>query len=369
MRGPRVVHVVQELGLGGLERTVQALVRHADPRDPRPEVVCASGGGPLVAEIERGGIPVRVSGLRDYYPASIASLARSLRKVGAGVVHCHGFFAGVLGRAAAWWAGVPVLVHHLHTADPTLRGRHRRLERLLARVTTRVICCSRAVAEDAAERLGIPRPLLTVIPNGIDPPPETSRTEALGLLGNPAPPVLGCVGSLTRHKGQAVLLEAVRRLPGAFRAGTVVLIGDGPERGALERLAGQPGGGWIVRFAGARCDARRLLPALDVAVVPSLREGLGLAALEAMDAGLPVIASRVDGLPEVVEEDRTGLLVRPGHAGDLAAAIVRVLSLQDRGRSLGLRGRQAVEARFRAATMARRVRSIYEEALDERRAA
>jgi glycosyltransferase involved in cell wall biosynthesis len=364
----RVVHVVETLGLGGLERTVQALVRHAGPPRLRPEVVCATADGPLAAEIERLGAPVHVLGLRDYYPRSIAVLARLLGRLRAEVVHCHGFFAGVLGRAAGWWCGARVMVHHLHTADPTLRRRHRRLERLLARCTARIVCCSEAVASDASQRLGLPAGLLIVVPNGIDPPPAADREAARRTLGRPAEPVLGCVGALAPHKGQAVLLEALGRLPASLPAGTVVLVGDGPERADLERRAAgaRP---WRVVFAGARPEARLLLPAFDAAVAPSLREGLGLAVLEAMDAGLPVVASRVGGLPEVVEDGRTGLLAAPGDPEDLARALARLLAMPDRGRGLGLRGRQRVEARFRAGQMALRIQSIYEEALGERRAA
>jgi len=284
-------------------------------------------------------------------------------------VHSHGHGAGVLGRAAGWWAGARILVHHLHTADPTLGGRHRRLEQLLARVTARVVCCSDAVARDAGARLRIPAALLVVVPNGIDPPPEGDREEALRLLGHPAPPVLGCVGSLSPHKGQAVLLEALRLLPPGIPAGTLVLIGDGPQRADLERRAERSAAPWRVLFTGMRPDARRLLPALDLAVVPSLREGFGLAAAEAMDAGLPVVASRVGGLPEVVEAGQTGFLAEPGDPEDLARALARLLGLPDRGRAFGLRGRRKVETAFRAHLMARRVQGLYEEALDARRAA
>jgi glycosyltransferase involved in cell wall biosynthesis len=364
----RVAHVVEDLGLGGLERTVQTLVRHADRRVVRPEVVCASGGGPLVAEIERLGAPVHRLARRGYYPPAIAALARLFGRIRPDVVHTHGHGAGVVGRLAGWWSGARVLIHHLHTADPTLRARHRRLERILARLTARVVCCSAAVARDAAARLRIPEDLLAVVANGIDPPPEVGRDEALRRLGQPAPPVLGCVGALAPHKGQAVLLRALAHLPAATGPGTVVLVGEGPERAALERLAAAAAP-WRVQFAGARPDARGLLPAFDLAVVPSLREGFGLAAAEAMDAGLPVAASRVGGLPEVVDEGETGFLAAPGDPVDLARAIARVLDRPDRGRALGLRGRRKVETSFRAQAMARRVQALYEEALDERRAA
>ena len=125
-----------------------------------------------------------------------------------------------------------------------------------------------------------------------------------------------------------------------------------------------------VVFLGARPDVRRLLPAFDLVVVPSVeREGLGLAALEAMDAGRPVVATRVGGLPEAIEDGRTGLLVPPRDAAALGGAIRSVLARPDAGRSFGEAGRLRVAALFRAREMARRVESVYEEALGERRAA
>lgn len=370
MRLARVVHLVEGLGIGGLERIVQMLVRHADLARCRPAVLCSSRGGPLAAEIERLGAPVHLLRLSDYYPPAILATARMLGRLAPQVVHCHGHFAGVLGRAAAWWARIPVVLQHLHTIDTTLRPRHLHLERLLARVTDRILCCSEAVARHARDVLGLPPDLLLTIPNGIDPPPPGDRHGALAALGGPGGPIVGCIGSLNPHKGQAVLLRAIGHLAPAIPSGTLVLVGDGAERPVLERLAREIDRGWKVIFAGTRADARRLLPAFDVVAVPSVeREGCGLAALEAMDAARPVVASRLGGLPEVVEDGVSGILFEPGDPASLAAAIRRVLERPDGGRPLGAAGRLRVEALFRADRMARRVESVYEEALCERRAA
>lgn len=363
MTPARVVHVVESLGLGGLERVVELLARHASPGFV-VEVLALAGGGRIWDDLRSAGIPVRRLTLRDYYPQSIVRTARAVMSTRPDVLHTHGHFAGVAGRLAARLVGPRTVVHHLHTVDGTLRRRHVRLERLLGRMTRRVLCCSSAVAQHARHDLGLPDSLLEVVPNGVEPAPPVSRKEARNLIGNPSPPVIGCVGSLTPHKGQEVLLQAFASLPDGMRGGTLVLIGEGPERPRLQALAADLGIGDRLRMPGERSDARRLLPGFDLLVAPSIgREGLGVAVLEGMDAGLPVVASRVGGLPEVVQDEGTGLLVPERDPAALAAAIERVLSSADRGAALGAEGRRRVETEYRAARMVRRIESIYEVAL------
>lgn len=362
----RVLHVVEALGIGGLERVVASLVRNASA-DFRCEVLALSDGGDVEREIEAAGVRVRRLRLRDYYPGSVLRAARAVRAIGPDLLHTHGHFAGVAGRLAARLAGVRGIVHHLHTSDTTLKPRHRRLERLLARATRRVVCCSLAVERHAREDLGIAEGLTAVVHNGIDPFPAVSREEALRLLPpGIAPPIAGCVASLAPHKGQAVLLHALQALAVAGRPVSAVFSGEGPDRPALELLARDLGIASRVHFLGLRPDARALLPAFDLLAAPSIgREGLGLAVLEAMDAGIPVVASRLGGLPEAVEEGTTGLLVPPGDPAALAAAIAALLSDPRRARALGEAGRRRVEGEFRAAAMTRRIEAIYDTAMSQ----
>jgi glycosyltransferase involved in cell wall biosynthesis len=364
MKRIRVVHVVEALGLGGLERMVALLARGAAPRFA-VEVIALAGGGRVADEMEADGTLVRRLALPNYYPGSVLRAARALVTARPDVVHTHGHFAGVAGRLAARLVGLPVIVHHLHTHDTTLARRHRRLERLLGRLSRRVICCSEAVAAHARGDLGLPERLLEVVRNGIEAAPEATRDEALRRLGQPSPPLIGCVGALAPHKGHAILLHAFAALPEAAGRGTLLLAGDGAERPRLETLAGDLGIASRTLFLGERADIRALLPALDLLVAPSIgREGLGVAVLEGMDAGLPIVAARVGGLPEIVADGRTGLLVAEGDSGAFAAAIAALLLDPGWARALGAAGRARVEAEFRAAAMVRRIESIYEVALD-----
>jgi len=366
----RVVHLVEALGTGGLERVVASLSRHARSRGIEVEVLSAVRGGNVAAEMEAGGLPVRILGATGYRPGDILKTVRALKNFAPDVVHSHGHFAGVLARAAAWWAGVPIVLHHLHTIDTTLGAKHRGLERLLARVTWRVLCCTRAVATHAVDDLGVPEGILVVVPNGIEPAPASGAPAILARIGPPGTPVVGCLGSLNPHKGQAVLLRALEHFPPEHVLPTVVFIGDGPGRAALESLAATLPRRPRILFLGERLDARALLPAFDLLVVPSVaREGFSLAAIEAMDAGIPVVASRVGGLPEVVDEGRTGILVPPDDPAALAGAVMALLDRPERRRLLGAEGRRQVESRFRAEAMGRRIESLYEEAIHARRAA
>ena len=367
MKPARVVHVVEALELGGLERVVETLARLASPRF-QTAVLALARDGQVAEALRRAGVPVRCLNLRDYYPGSVVRVARALRASGADLAHTHGHFAGVAGRLAARLLGLPTVIHHLHTTDPTLRRRHIRLERLLGHGTHRIVCCSSAVAEHAARALQVPASRLEVVWNGIEPAPLVERAAARRKLGDPPPPLVGCVGSLTPHKGQAVLVRAFASLPAALRRGTVVLFGEGEERRGLEALAAQLGMADRVLLPGARADVRALLPGIDLLVAPSIdREGLGVAVLEGMDAGLPVIASRIGGLPEAIEEGVTGLLVPAGDVAALRDAMVAILEDPARGAAFGAAGRARVAAHFRAATMIRRIESIYEVALEATR--
>lgn len=369
MNRARVVHVVEALGLGGLERVVALLARRASDRF-QVEALALARGGRVADEMEAAGTTVRRLDLHDYYPTSVLRVARALVAARPDVVHTHGHFAGAAGRLAARLVGLKAVVHHLHTADSTLKVRHRHLERLLATITRQVICCSEAVAEHARRDLGIPAQRVVVVRNGIEPPPKVTREAARMALGRPPEPVIGCVGALQPHKGHAVLLEAFAALPEALRTATLLIAGAGPERAHLEARRSALGLSASVRFLGERPDIRSLLPALDLLVAPSVgREGLGVAVLEAMDAGVPVVASRVGGLPEVVLDRATGILVPEGDPQALAAAMAALLADPAHARELGAAGHRRVEDEFRAAAMVRRIEAIYEGALDGRNVA
>lgn len=293
------------------------------------------------------------------------------------IVHTHTSKAGVLGRLAAWRARVPVVVHTPH--GHVFYGHFGRLasrvfltvERLLARRTTWLIALTEAEREEHL-KLSVGRPdRFVVVPSGIDLE-RFRRAVALprrppeGLV-LPADAVLvGSVGWLTRVKGHRVLIEAVARLKEAHPRLHLMLVGSGDLRDEFERLARRLGLGDRVHFLGARQDVPECLAAMDLFVLPSLNEGMGRALVEAMAAGRPVVASRVGGVPAIIQDRVTGVLVPPGDPAALAGTLDELLRRPDQARALGAAAALAIGERFGTEAMARAVEQVYEEALQER---
>jgi glycosyltransferase involved in cell wall biosynthesis len=226
-----------------------------------------------------------------------------------------------------------------------------RLQRLLKRLTSRRLAAHVAVSDSSArevERLaGLPDGSVRTIHNGLAPVDPAPRRGGGTLLG--------AAGRFVPQKGFDVLLRALAELPQA----SLLLVGDGPERPRLERLVDELGLRDRVELTGWRPDAARLLAAVDAVVVPSRAEPFGLVALEAMSAGVPVIASAVDGLAEVVTDGETGLLVPPDDPRLLAEAIARVLVDRSLSRALGERGREVATTAFSRERMTGAFEDLY----------
>jgi glycosyltransferase involved in cell wall biosynthesis len=199
--------------------------------------------------------------------------------------------------------------------------------------------------------VGLASGTVRVIHNGVADLPITP-------LARPVPgPIVGSVGRLAPEKGYDVLLHALQALPDV----TAVLVGDGPDRERLERLTHELGLESRLIMPGWQTDPRPWLPTFDVFVLPSRLEALPLAIIEAMLASRPVVASRVGGVPEVVLDERTGLLVRPADPDSLAGALRRLLESPDRREHMGRAGRRLARQEFSAGRMVRSFESLYEE--------
>lgn len=274
--------------------------------------------------------PVRPT--QDYRAA--VELTRLLGRLGPDVVHTHSAKAGVLGRRAAAAVGTPRVVHtmHGHPWHP-FQSRARRatylaIERHLAPMTDLYLAVGTAIATDLLVRgIATPGQVRTIGP-AVDPAPvvcsPASRAEARRRMGvEPAATVVGTVGRLDAQKAPEVLIEALAAMRHTSAVG--VWVGDGPLRQRMEHLAGRYGLADRMRFLGHREDAARLLPGFDVFALSSRYEGLPCAVVEAQQCGVPVVATAVDGVLDVVSPGETGLLVPPEAPAALAMALDHVL--------------------------------------------
>ncbi|WP_437484461.1 glycosyltransferase [Sorangium sp. So ce1014] len=370
----KVAHVVLSLNVGGLERVVLRLLERT-ARDRFAPVVCAlHEPGALAEELARLGVPLVVLARRPGLdPGLPVRLSAWLRREGIRLVHTHnpgphlyGALAAGLARAARLpGGGGPRVIHTKHGRNYPKQRRKVLVNRLAAALTDRVVAVSddaRAVALEV-ERVD-PAKVVTIL-NGVDTdvfrPGDAGAARAR--LGVPASGYhVGCVARLSPEKDHATLLAAFARLREVRPDAHLSLIGDGPLRPALEQQAARLGLGGAVTFTGTRGDVAELLPAFDVFALASLTEGISLTLIEAAAAGVPIVATRVGGNPEILEEGETGLLVAPGAPETLAAALEAVAVRQDRA-AMGMRGRARVVERFGVDRMVRAYEDLYDEVL------
>ncbi|MEZ4330516.1 MAG: glycosyltransferase [Myxococcota bacterium] len=357
-KGLRVVLALESSGPGGAENMVVQLATalRALGHDP---IVATMRPGWMTDRAESAGLPVWIEPQRPGLDLRwIGRLAAKLRRERIDVFHSHEFAMNVFGGAAAVLARVRAVstIHGKHwIAD---RQRRAIAYRVLDRVGVGVVAVSQDLASYLADGLGLGRSRIEVIHNGI-PIPDASTTDREAVrrsLGLPAEgPLLLAVGNLYAVKDHANLLCALARLPGA----RVAIAGRGEEEANLRRLMKDLAIESRVHLLGLRDDVVRLLAAADVFVQPSRSEGLPLAVLEAMAAGLPVVATRVGGMAEAIAEEETGLLVPPGDSERLADALGRLLESTALRRRMGDSARRRAVSEFSVETMARRYAALY----------
>jgi glycosyltransferase involved in cell wall biosynthesis len=351
-----IAHVTSEIGYSGGEVQVFLLIEGLRARGYRVAVLCPAGSR-SAEEARRRGIEwlaVRMRNDLDW-PAVIA-LARGFRNCGAGLVHLH------TGRAN-WLGGLAARAVHLPAI--TTRRMDRRVKRnwrtrlIYGCLVQRAVAISPAVSECLAAG-GVPRERTEVIYEAVDPArlrPTVDRATTRAALGaGPTDRVLLVLATLIRRKGLDLLLDALPLLAAQDLRPLLWIAGEGPEHAALLARAARLGLDRQVQFLGRRKDTADLLAACDAFVLPSRREGLGVAALEAMGAGCPVICSAIGGLQDAVVHERTGLLFPPEDTHRLAQALARII------RDDGLRARlgQAGPARIAEGFLAEQMVDAYE---------
>ena len=346
----RVLFLAHAFAVGGAEEMVLNLVRHLPPHY-EPAVLCIHEAGPIGLEIQQTGVPFKVLGLKPglLRPFDVLRLQDFLYQCQPDIVHTFLLTGSLYGRFAAMMARVPVVIGTEVNVYERKRPWHVQAERWLMRGTDAVIASAESVREFYIKQINADPAKVEVIYNAVDwSRLETtiSREDMRRAMDVPVEgPLLGIIARLTEQKGHRVLLDALAQRPDLSRA-HLVIVGDGPLSAALQRQAAGLGIADRVRFLGARRDLGNLLSAIDVFVMPSFWEGLPLAMVLAMGAGLPVVATRVAGIPEVVQDGVNGLLVSPGESGELGAAMSRVVNDDTTRVLLGQAARAFVRPRF-----------------------
>jgi glycosyltransferase involved in cell wall biosynthesis len=349
-----------------------SLVRHLPPRF-EPIVGCIQALGPIGAEMQAAGVPVTVLGLNPGLrrPWDVARLGQFLRAARPQIVHTFLLTASLYGRLAAMLARVPIVIGTEQNIYARKRPSHAFAERLLMAGTDRVVVAADAVRDFYLRQVHADPAKIEVIHNAVDwsqLQTTRSRAEIRASLGIDAEaPVAITVGRLTEQKGHTHLLDAIAGSPALARVHLLVA-GDGELREPLADQAEKLGLARRVHFLGVRRDVGNLLAASDLFVLPSLWEGLPLALVLAMGAGLPVVATRVAGVPEVVDDGRTGMLVAPGDAAALADVVTRLLAEPEKARQIGSAARAAVLPRFGIEAYVASIATLYDRLLDERAA-
>jgi glycosyltransferase involved in cell wall biosynthesis len=349
-RAVKVLHVHRIGGIGGSERHLLTLLpalaaRGVDVRflgldDP------ARAPDPFYAQLT---VPyARFPAPRDLDPALAVRVARMAR--GVDLVHTHLVHADVYGAL-----GARRLVSTKHNDDPFRTGPFRFVERGLTWRAGRVVAITQALARFLVDRVGLPQEKVTTIHYGLDDLPRAWGKNPADTVGDDVPLLLA-VCRLEPQKGVDVAVRALAQLREVEPAAELVVLGEGPERERLERLA--RGLDVPVHLLGRVPDVAAWLGRADVLVHPARWEGFGLALLEGMLAQLPVVATNVSSIPEIVADGQTGLLVPPDDQDALADALARVLA--DPG-AFGAAGRERARAQFSVARMADATLAVYRE--------
>ena len=366
----RVLFLSHAFMVGGAEEMVLNLVRHLPARF-EPVVACIHEAGPIGEEIARTGVAFKVLGLTPGLsrPFDLLRLRDFLLECDPAIVHTFLLTGSLYGRFAAMMAKVPVIVGTEVNIYQHKRSTHALLERWLMRRTDAVVASAASVREFYVHQVKADPSKVEVIYNAVDwsqLQTTISREEFRTAIGVPhGVPAAGIIARLTKQKAHQVLLDAIAQ-DARLLTLHLIVVGDGELRSQLESRAATLGIDNRVHFLGARRDLGNILAAVDMFAMPSFWEGLPLAMVLAMGAGLPVVASRVAGIPEVVSDGVSGLLVTPGDTVELADALARLVHDEALRAALGQAARAFVRPRFGVDGYVKSVSVLYDRLLAEK---
>lgn len=376
MRHYKVLHIITELVVGGAQDNTLLMVEKHNKK--RFKVMLASSsGGELEDRVKNSQAKVvffkYLQREINIYKDCLAfiEIFKHIKKNKYDIVHTHSSKAGILGRLAAKLAGVPIIIHTIHSfpfhdyMSSVRRRFYIFLEKLAAIFTDKLITVSN-LNKNKAIKCGIANPSKFVtVYSGIDLHKFNVNIDIKGKkreLNIPLDiPIVGMIGRLSPQKAPQYFIKAAAQVAKIIPEAKFLLVGDGILRKELENLANELHASPSIIFMGTRSDVPEILSLLDVFALSSLWEGLGRALTEAMIMGIPVVATDVDGVPELVKNGETGLLVPPKNSSALAQAIITLLKDRKRAKEMGEAARKRVVPIFSAELMVKKIEDIYEE--------
>jgi glycosyltransferase involved in cell wall biosynthesis len=385
----KVLHVITRMIIGGAEWNTLYTCQLLNRSRYEPLLACGPETGPegsLIEVTEASEIPVfivpdlirEIDPKRDF--KALVQLIRLYRDLDVDIVHTHTSKAGILGRLAGRLAKVPVVIHTVHGFAFTAplpkwqRQLYIALEKMAGRWCDALIFISKPLMAEAG-KLGIGDPkTYAYIPSGIDIKAFQNsnnngnreiKRQMLGLTDHI--PVIGTVSRLVRDKGLELILEAAAQLKAKGLKFHMVWVGDGPMRAELERMAQSLGVADRLSITGMCTDVPAWISCFDIFVLPTMWEGMGRVFLEAQAAGIPVIGTKVGGVPDVVRDGETGILIQPNDVKALAEMIELLITNAELRRRMGVAAAQfASNEQFQVEFMVRKIEEVYEQAWQRR---
>jgi sugar transferase (PEP-CTERM/EpsH1 system associated) len=369
-----ILHIYQNSKIGGIQQQLINLLNAYDKDVFNPIFCCLSPLHEIGQEMQRSGVETIALNRKRYHkvsPGIVMDLYRIMKEKNIHVVRTHKYRSNLYGRIAAWLAGVPVVVASVHGNYRTdKRFEHKIVNKLLYHVTDRIIAVSESIREDIIKFDNLDPSKIMVFRNGVNLERFCDKGRSKTILRELSLPddamILGFIGRLVINKGVGYLLDAFHKVKQKNKNIKLLLVGDGVLMDELKAKAQRSGLSEDVIFTGSRRDIVDILSTIDVFVMPSIAEGLPNALLEAMAVGKPIVASAVGGIPEVIKDEVTGMLVRPGDAEALAEALNKAIDDREIAEKMGLEARKLVQSNYSIDATARRWESLYRSLLMEK---
>lgn len=365
--GPKIhiAFLVHTYGFGGLENMVTNLVNHLNPHRFTSTIICFAPLGQLNNRVDINRVQVLSLGKTGgNNPQLIYKIYQILKEIGVDIVQTHNWGTAVEGILGAKLARIQGVIH-AERGTIEVKARNIFLQRLLWGVADHVLSVSDAHKKKMTHLIGFPYSKIQAIVNGVDTDrffPNSEKKEemrnALGLKKSSL--CIGTIGSLRPVKNQSLLIKACQSILPQFEEVEVLIVGEGPLALQLKQEVQALGLTEKIHFSGAQPNIPEILNAVDLFVLPSRSEGMPNAVLEAMSCGVPVIATAVGGVPEVIEHGENGILIASEDEPQLVAALTNLIQNPETRRMLGMKGRQRVLSHFSLKAMVSEYQDLYE---------